>query len=164
MFAIKKHPDEYGEIRLYAHRMVRHAATAEDIVQETFLRLSQQKEPPKERRAWLYKTARNLSIDLLRRQKKFQEIHDFLIYRFQNNLQPPSPAKELEQQETLAMLLEKLNELSPRHREAIRLKFQEKLTYDEIAVVMEISRSSVGWLLHEAIGQLRKAMNPKNSK
>lgn len=164
MFATKKYPDEYGEIRLYAHRIVRHAATAEDIVQETFLRLSQQKDPPLQRRAWLYRTARNLAIDLLRRQKKFQEIHHFLIYRFQSSLQSPSPTKELEQQETLTMLLEKLNELPPRHREAVRLKFQEKLTYDEIATIMVISRSSVGWLLHEAIEQLRKAMNPNPKK
>ena len=56
------------------------------------------------------------------------------------------------------MLHDKLNDLSPRHQEAIRLKFQEGLTYAEIAKIMNIPRTTVAWLLRESIEKLRKEL------
>jgi len=61
------------------------------------------------------------------------------------------------------MLHDKLNDLSPRHREAIRLKFQEDLTYAEIAKTIKEPTTTVAWLLRDAIEKLRKELlSPQN--
>ena len=156
----------YPALRLYAARLLKNPADAEDLVQEAFLKLAEQEKrgAVQMHRAWLYRTVRNLAFDLLRRRKTFQQIQDFLIYKKTTSDSTPSPSENLEKTETVEMLLLKLNELSPRHREAVRLKFQEKLTYDEIAAVMGESRSTIGWLLHEAIITLRQMMTENGAE
>lgn len=148
---------QYAEIQRYILRLVRQSALAEDFTQETFLRWmeSERAAPIANRRAWLYRTARNLVYDHFRRQKRWDDIQDALTYHHD-----PAPASVdlLETKETHTMLLAQLNLLPPRQREAVRLKFQEKLTYDEIAQVMGESRSTVGWLLHEALRKLRRGL------
>lgn len=150
---------EYEEIRIYALRLTRNHALAEEFTQETFLRflVQEEKSPIQARRAWLYRTARNLIFDFFRRQKKREEICAYLTAVSSAGISQQAML-ELEEKEMEEMLLQKINSLSPRHREAVRLKFQEKLRYDEIADVMGETRSSVGKLLSEAIRQLREWM------
>ncbi|MDO4574789.1 MAG: sigma-70 family RNA polymerase sigma factor [Planctomycetia bacterium] len=156
---------EYHEIRLYLARILRDWAAAEDLVQEVYLKWTKADEAEIQNpRAWRYRTARNLALDYLRRQKKFHEIQDYLMYRTTDDArQDATPADVMEKKEETEMLLLQLHALPPRQREAVRLKFQQKLTYDEIAAVMGESRSTVGWLLHEAIRTLRDALK-KNSE
>jgi len=52
-------------------------------------------------------------------------------------------------------LQQKLNQLSPRQREAIFLKFYEGLNYDEIAEVMDISVKGSYKLMARALDSLR---------
>lgn len=152
---------QYAEILRYASRLLRDAALAEDVAQETFLRLLKLGEPEliRNRRAWLYRTARNLSLDHLRRVQSGENAQSALYYRL-DAAPSTDPADTLEQKEAREMLLTRLKDLPPRQREAIRLKFQEKLTYEEIAEVMGESRSTVGWLLHDAIAKLRRWLVP----
>jgi RNA polymerase sigma factor (sigma-70 family) len=49
-----------------------------------------------------------------------------------------------------------MNNLSARHREVLRLKFQEGLKYAEIADVLGEPVTTVAWLIHEAVSLLRK--------
>jgi RNA polymerase sigma-70 factor (ECF subfamily) len=67
-----------------------------------------------------------------------------------------SPIILAERKEINDMIQQKINDLSPRHREVLRLKFQEGLKYAEIAEVIGESVNTVAWLLHEAIAMLRK--------
>ena len=147
---------QYAEIKRYVLRLVRRSALAEDLTQETFLRWmeSGRSVPLENRRAWLYRTARNLVYDHFRREKCWTDIQNALTYHRTSDASDDL-LDSLEKKETQTMLLSKLNDLPPRQREAVRLKFQEKLTYDEIAQVMGESRSTVGWLLHEALTKLR---------
>ena len=48
-----------------------HVETAEDIVQETLLRASEhwQKGFPQNPQAWLYKTAKNITLNILKRKE-----------------------------------------------------------------------------------------------
>jgi RNA polymerase sigma-70 factor (ECF subfamily) len=69
-----------------------------------------------------------------------------------------NPAILAEKQETQNMLTEKMNDLPDRHREVLRLKFQEGLKYAEIAEVLNLTVPTVGWLIHEAIHKLRKEL------
>lgn len=151
----------YSSLQKYALRLVHNYAIAEEFTQEAFLRLCEEIEKKngtvQNERAWLYKTTRNMIFDFLRRQKKRKDIFIHL------SVSTSEPCAEqvtdaAEKKEAEEMLMQKLDQLSERHREAVRLKFQEKLTYDEIAIVMSESRSTVSRLLSEAIQKLREMM------
>jgi RNA polymerase sigma-70 factor (ECF subfamily) len=68
------------------------------------------------------------------------------------------PVTLTEKKEITTMIQQKTNDLSPRHREVLRLKFQEGLKYTEIAEVLGESVNTIAWLLHEAIAKLRKEL------
>ena len=152
----------YATLRQYALRLVHNYALAEEFTQEAFLRLCEEIDSKpgtvQNERAWLYKTTRNMIFDFLRRQKKRKDIFIYLSVSSSDSIAEHVEA-EAEKKEAEEMLMQKLDQLSERHREAVRLKFQEKLTYDEIAIVMSESRSTVSRLLSEAIQKLRKMMN-----
>jgi len=59
----------YDAIRRYAARLLKNLDAGEDIAQEVFLRLEQQRETVTQPQAWAYRTARNLVIDQFRRAK-----------------------------------------------------------------------------------------------
>jgi len=150
---------EYEAIRVYCFRLVHDYALAEEFTQETFLRFLEyinQKEV-QNRRAWLYRTSRNMIFDYFRRQSKKAEIWEYLSV-FPKHEAFVSAAEMVEKREEEAELLQNLSRLSHRHQEAVRLKFQERLKYDEIAEIMGETRSTVGRLLSEAIHQLRVMM------
>jgi RNA polymerase sigma-70 factor (ECF subfamily) len=52
-----------------------------------------------------------------------------------------------------------LRALPERQQEAVRLKFQQNLTYRQIAEVLDITESNVGFILHTALTTLRNDMN-----
>ncbi len=145
----------YQAVLRYALRLLGDVELAQDVAQEVFLRRQSQENLENER-AWAYRTARNLTIDHFRKRGRLgpvEELPDSLpdeSTRFR-------PAHQAELKEQTEMLHDKLNNLSPRHREAIRLKFQEGLTYAEIAQIMNETVTTVGWLLHDAIKKLRES-------
>ena len=48
-----------------------------------------------------------------------------------------------------------LERLPHNQQEVIRLKFQQGLSYKEIAAITELSASNVGYLIHTAVKKLR---------
>ena len=148
----------YDAILRYAARLLSDIETGKDIAQEVFLRLEQQREKVKCPKTWAYRTARNLVIDQYRRSGRVEPLSDDLpadTARF-------NPVILAEQKETFTMIQEKIDDLSLRHREVLRLKFQEGLKYAEIAEVLGESETTIAWLLHEAIATLRKELGAKN--
>ncbi len=51
-----------------------------------------------------------------------------------------------------------LNQLSPRQKEAVYLRFYENLSYEEIAQVMTVTVPYLYELMHKSIRSLRKHM------
>ena len=154
----------YDEIRLYAVRLTGDSAWADDLVQETYLRFLQVKEgiQPSSQRAWLYRTARNLFIDQFRRQKRTRKIQDVMksdILPDMNQQRSSQPHHALEQEESYGEVFDAVDLLPVRQREVILLKFQQGLSYDEISQITGDTKTTIGWLLHEAITKLRKKLN-----
>ncbi|MGL4943656.1 MAG: RNA polymerase sigma factor [Thermoguttaceae bacterium] len=148
----------YSAIVDYALRLVRNRDVAADIAQETFLRFAQHREEVTHEKAWLYRTARNLVLDYFRRQTHRTARGGDATDSLPDHCTQFCPVTTLERKERDQMLHEQLNTLSPRHREVLRLKFQENLKYAEIAQVTGEPATTVGWLIHEAIEKLRKKM------
>ena len=149
----------YSAIRRYAARLLSDLEAGEEIAQEVFLRLEQKRDSIEHPQAWAYKTARNLVIDQFRRAGwggpgRTEPLTEDLpadATRF-------DPVILTEKKEILTMIQQKINDLSPRHREVLRLKFQEGLKYTQIAEVIGETVTTVAWLLHEAIAMLRKEL------
>ena len=154
----------YDSIDRFVRRRVRQSADAADIVQEIFLRLARQ-EPPvtvAKVRAWLYQTARNCLIDFWRSRKRERSI-DSLDASGQDVPSRPE-LSAVEREEETQMMLNLVNELDEAHQEVLRLKFQEGLSYEEIAKVIDRPKTTVGWLLHESLTQLRGKMAVSTGK
>lgn len=68
----------------------------------------------------------------------------------------PMPFDQLEQKEAAGFLLRIVATLPPRQQEVIQLKFQNDLSYRQIAEIMQTSANNIGVLLHTALKTLRQ--------
>ena len=66
-----------------------------------------------------------------------------------------SPEESAEQRDSHGQIMGMMQKLPENQREVVRLKFQNGLSYKEIASVTDLSISNVGFLLHAALKTLR---------
>ena len=66
------------------------------------------------------------------------------------------PQAAYERKETVGRMLTALGRLPERQQEALRLKFQHGLSYQEIGRVLETSVGNVGFLVHVGMKALRE--------
>ncbi len=136
---------------------------AEDVVQETFLRAFKSLEKFDISRStfktWLLTIARNQSINIVssfrRKTLKFfsdrEEDEPELEFASNPLSQEPLDAEaQLSLKQQFHAMDKALKKLPERQRTALLLKSQESMSYDEIAVVMNISVSSVESLIFRA--------------
>ncbi len=138
----------------YATRLVGNVDSARDVVQECFLRLCKQPPATVEDRLgpWLFTVCRNCCIDLRRKQGRMDTQQDL----------DPTMSDQLDtvfdavaKGDEMARVRQTVRDLPAREQEILRLKFQEGFTYRQIASVVEISETNVGFLLHRAMQTLR---------
>jgi RNA polymerase sigma-70 factor (ECF subfamily) len=101
--------------------------------------------------AWLFTVTRNGALDHVRK-------HSRIIPMTLPDDRPcagPGPSTTLEQRENADSIFELLDALSPNQREVIRLKFQNDLSYREIAEVTKLSVTNIGFLIHTGLKKLR---------
>lgn len=98
-------------------------------------------------RAWLFRVARNLAIDELRRKQRVTTL------AFPDEMAATSDAAA--QADDRMMVAAALRGLQARDRELVALKFFAGLTNAEIAKVLRRSPASVGTNLHRAITKIR---------
>ncbi len=146
-----------------ARRMLGEAAEAEDVTQETMLRLWKIAPDWQADRAalgtWLYRVASNLCIDRLRRRRELgsdavPEIAD----------EAPGAVRRLEAGERAAALEAALAALPERQRLAIVLRHLEERSNPEIAAILETSVEAVESLLARARRDLAARLAPRRAE
>lgn len=139
--------EESGLLR-FAIGLVGRKSVAEELVQETFLRLHQVWGEVENPRGWLYRSLRNLALNHLRDHPKTkeQELHEETAPH-----EAILPAELLGQEEAVGMVRLLLAELPPADRDLIRLKYHEGLKYDEIGRRTGLSVGNVGYRLHHLL-------------
>jgi RNA polymerase sigma factor (sigma-70 family) len=143
------------KIVAYAQRLLGRPAEAEDVAQETFLRLWQHAarwSPDARLATWLFRVAHNLAIDRLRVRREAGSAaleHAAAEDRPSGLLQRKQLAGAVEQ----AMLV-----LPERQRAAIALCHYEGLGNPEIAAVLEVSVEAVESLLSRGRRALRETL------
>lgn len=131
-------------IGLVGRRMV-----AEELVQETFLRLHAIWAEVEQPRAWLYRSLRNLALNHLRDRKDETELEP--------DAHPSSdtpPDEVLGRLEAVGMMRLLLAELPAAERQLVQLKYTEGLRYEQIARRTGLSVGNVGYKLHHLLKQL----------
>jgi RNA polymerase sigma-70 factor (ECF subfamily) len=143
----------------FARRLVRDDERAKDIVQETFLQLCQQERAAVEAHlaAWLFRVCRNRAIDLRRKETRVESLAqpDTVDAR-------PDPSKIAQHREDAGQVMKILETLPEAQQEAVYLRFQGGLSYQEIAEVTGRSVSYVGVLLHSAVKAIRAHLDEQS--
>lgn len=144
--------EQHGSIvHRYFKRLTGDLATAEDLTQEVFLRVvraGHQYEPRERERAWLFRIARNVLLDLRR--------HELRSPRVDSRLEPITAAR----QGTRADLREALALIPADEREAFLLREIGGLGYAEIAASTNSSVPAVRSRIYRARLALRDMLNP----
>ena len=132
----------------YARRITGDREQARDVVQETFIRfqrngaLRREDEPA----TWLF--------TVCRKERRMTYVDEEVIEARES--EQPMPFDQLEQKEATGFLLRIVGTLPPRQQEVIQLKFQNDLSYQQIAEIMQTTANNVGVLLHTALKTLRE--------
>jgi RNA polymerase sigma-70 factor (ECF subfamily) len=141
--------------RYIAHH-IGHLETAEDLAAEVFNRLLEEIErgrgPKRSLKSWLYRVAHNLLVDQLRRLE--HRDHELLSEAMVSS-DPSVPAQAetaiLSQQARAA-----LQELTPRQRDVIILKYLEGHENDEVARILGTSVAAVKSLRSRGLAAMRR--------
>jgi RNA polymerase sigma-70 factor (ECF subfamily) len=148
----------YGRYRsriyAYALRMIGDRERANDVFQETFTRIYQRREPSRQVQnvsAYVFTTARNICLNVIRDTKPSTEVEDFHQVAFQPN----------HENVELAELVKTALELLPQHhREAFVLREYDGLSYQEIAEITGNTLATVKIHIFRAKEKLRKILSP----
>jgi RNA polymerase sigma factor (sigma-70 family) len=139
----------------YAMRLAGTLEVAEDIVQEAFMRLHAQFSDVREPKKWLYRTVHNLALNHRRDSGKIVSLNlkgeDGGATTVDAADPQPLPDEQIARLEGIGLVRLSLETLDERERELVRLKFNEGLSYKEIAGKTGLTVSHVGYLLHHAI-------------
>lgn len=141
----------------YAQRLVRDSETAQDVVQEAFMRLHAEFESVKQPVPWLYRTVHNLALNQRRAERKIVPMPVEEENREIPDCQP-LPDEQIVRMEAIGETRLCMEALDARQQELIRLKFEEELSYQEISDRTQLSTGNVGYLLHHALKELAAAL------
>jgi RNA polymerase sigma-70 factor (ECF subfamily) len=146
-----------GEIFAFLIRMTRDPDAAEDVLQETFIRLIREARGgrmPEAPRAWLYRVASNEAISRSRRSSRLAR----LIPRLVDRREPARPEADVLRSEGEADLRVALARLRPEARTALLLASQG-FTGREIAASIGRTEGATRTLLCRSRVQLRLALD-----
>lgn len=150
-----------GPLLRYLERMVQERATAEELMQESFLRVHRARDryrPEARFSTWLFQIGRNLALNELDRARRKRPHQSTDATRAGDPERPvlslvssePSAARLAERRETQERVGSLLAELPERQSSALWLSAVEGHSYAEIASILETSVSSVKALVHRA--------------
>ncbi|MCX6828539.1 MAG: sigma-70 family RNA polymerase sigma factor [candidate division Zixibacteria bacterium] len=141
-------------------RMIQSSEEAEDIVQETFLRVYQHRNSFDFRHCfstWLYTIALNLARNELRKRKRFKFFDIFDMQGKETEI-----AVEMKLPSNLPQALERAMENLPeKYKTAFLLRDVQELPYEEVAQIMNIPLGTVKSRVNRARAILREKLKPR---
>jgi RNA polymerase sigma-70 factor (ECF subfamily) len=155
-----------GPLLRYVSRIVHNPDSAQDVVQDTFIRLfrtwKEELTPGPNVLSWLYRVSHNIAVDLLRGQNR-----RFLLHLRQSREQDDSVSPVLESTAPVSPEAEKaaaaMDGLSLREKQLVILKVYEEKSYREISEITGLTVGNVGYILHNAMGKLAEKLKKAQS-
>lgn len=150
------------------YRMVRDRALAEDLAQETFIKVLngiKSYRPEFKFSSWIFKIANNVAIDHLRRKSldtlsldgsPTAETPEAMgATALQLGTKDESPLQEVEARELGSAIEQAIGKLRPEYRACILLRHVEGYAYEEIAETLDLPLGTVKTYIHRARNELR---------
>lgn len=142
----------YLPLGMYALRIVDDAQSAEDLVEDAFMKAWQAIEDGKEIddfKAYMYRSVRNGCISFIRSRKETVGLDNI----------PEADEEAVDTSERDAMIWKAIDELPEKCREVFLLSKRDGLSNDEIAERMGVSVKTVKNQMTKAFSRLRDALS-----
>jgi RNA polymerase sigma-70 factor, ECF subfamily len=153
----------------FLYRMVRDAATAEDLAQEVFLRVYRARKqyvPSAKFTTWLFRIATNLALNSVR-DNRYRRLEVPLDAPVEEDEAPRElPAREMRidehmiERDRTEVIRRAIAALPEKQRAAVLLHKYEEMEYGEIARILDCSESALKSLLFRAYENLRVQLAP----
>lgn len=142
------------KLRAFVRRRVRDEATADDLTQETLLKVFRSRETLRDGQrleAWLYRIARTTLVDHYRRQRPSEELPETLAAESADEIEPL--------REAIAVSTKRfLEELPEAYRVPVRLAELEGLPLAKIALRLDLSLTAVKSRVRRGRAMLKKKL------
>ncbi len=151
----------------YIYHMVRERQNAEDLTQETFIKVYRHLhrfDADKSPSALIFKIATNTVYDFLRKQRRRQEV--FIIDDPESGFEtidPDDPYLTIGRIESAKILGSALEAIKPMYRSVLTLCYQEDLGYQEIADTLALPLNTVKTYIYRAKKELKKILIESNN-
>lgn len=149
------------------HRLAVHltgnAGTADDVVQETFLRAWRaigRFDGRADLFTWLYRICINVTLNLRRQNRRIAT--DLSDPRVPEPVAPGNPGLSAEQAQAYRTLAVAVDGLSESLRTTLVLACIEQVPYKDIARILGCSEGTVAWRVHEARRRLREVLREED--
>jgi RNA polymerase sigma-70 factor (ECF subfamily) len=156
-FAEEVHPHE-SSLRSYLHGSFPAVRDVDDVVQESFLRVwrSRAAGPIGSARAFLFKVARHLAIDLVRRHRRspIESVGDLAALHVSEDV-APIPA-QVSRNEKVQLLIAAIDSLPPKCRDVVVLRKLHLLSTREVAARLAVSEKGVEIQLTRGLARCRE--------
>jgi RNA polymerase sigma-70 factor (ECF subfamily) len=168
-----------AKLRKFIGGFIEDNQAAEDLLQETFLRVyrhAERYEHTHSFAAWLYRIAANLCLNELRRRRTHPHISlnqrvQFAVTESETEsvelgeLIPDSsfaaPTRAAEESETMREIAAAIETLSAAHRDVITMHLLDDLKYEQIAEILRCSVGTVKSRAFYALRNLRDRLEPE---
>ena len=156
--------DNAGRLYSYGKKLVKDDGLVEDAIQDIFVELWDARErlgAVKSIKSYLYKCIRRkllLKVSVARKTNSQTTLESF------QKITPSYEISLIEKQrfDTAQMALQKaMTHLNSKQKEIIHLKFYSKLSYNEIADIMQLEKKGVYNLIARTLQQLRSHLKPE---
>ena len=131
-----------------------------DVLQEVYVKLARHPgllRRARDERAFLIRLAHNAAIDLMRRRGARDNYHE----RFgAEEISPFATATDPDESAFRAGLSKALGELPPEQRAVVHLKLWEGLTFEQIAVTLDIPANTAASRYRYGLDKLRDLLRP----
>ncbi|WP_373059390.1 RNA polymerase sigma factor [Zunongwangia sp. H14] len=147
----------YSKLHGFAKKFYSSTLQADDFVQQTFLKVWNERENLKEDVVFdkqLYVICKNIILNHLRREKKMVSNQDYYLQSYEVTEESPNDYLE----EDLIKLNTGIKKLPKKRREIFLLHKKENLTYDEIAKYLSISTKTIANHIYLASNFLKEEL------
>lgn len=146
-----------GRIYGYLRKKLGEQSHVDDLFQVTFQKLHKSRHRYKSNyalKAWLFTICHNVLTDFFRGQGRSKEISSAAIHIYEAQPAGHEPIAGVDGLDKLPFL----------QKQALQLRFEESLPFDEIAHEMSISSSYARQLVARAVHRLRKTLSARRTK
>ncbi|GAB6007563.1 RNA polymerase sigma factor [Dysgonomonas reticulitermitis] len=146
----------------YGMKFVADESLVKDCIQDLFVKLHNNRasiSPTTNPKFYLLFSLKNMILDSIARNKRLtyvspEDLPFIATYQYSNDQEETENEEEIKEKFERVMSL-----LNPRQKEAIYLRYQMGLSYEEISELLQINYQSARNLIHRSISKIRENMD-----